>query len=133
MKEYDQFMQQVKGKQKAPKDGFNSALGYNPSISPDSTPKQMPFDLNAADDRYQSLMRKIGEVKDPAMQSRLMQQYATPMLKGMQSAARSAYSVDRKKTPAEYEARMERMIAAYVQSGLSPQTARKLAMERMQA
>jgi hypothetical protein len=53
MKEYDQFMQQVKGKQKAPKDGFaqdfgsrasmKAALGYDPNSDFNSEKKPKPI------------------------------------------------------------------------------------------
>jgi pyrroline-5-carboxylate reductase len=39
----------------------------------------------------------------------------------------------RKLTPVESNASLERMINKFMQQGLSPETARKLAMERMYA
>jgi hypothetical protein len=152
MKEYDQFMRQVKGKKKteapvdtfAPTEGYanefgspasmKAALGYDPNSDFNSENKPTrKFSASDAGDQLGEISRKISAIKDPLQQMKAFNQFYRPAFQAVQQTTREAASGRGKPTGAEYEARMERMIAAYVQSGLSPQTARRLAMERMQA
>jgi hypothetical protein len=140
MKEYDQFMQQVKGKKKteAPVDTFGKEwtkkdklgnpdynVGYDPNyrLSAPSEEPSKPKRVGRpnAVERFAMAVEKFKpEIEKREMMQKMVEKISSPMNR-------------RKLTPVESKASLERMINRFMQQGLSPETARKLAMERMYA
>jgi hypothetical protein len=135
MKEYDQFMQQVKGrgKSKAPKETFandflDPKAAYMRGGQDPVTGKALPH-INPDAPRG----RKPDVVDRFAMSVARMQPKIAKLNEMQERADKIGDMMNRRKiTPAEREANLERMINKFMQEGLSPQTARRLAMERMQ-
>ena len=124
-------MQQVKGKKSKGEPKYDY---FGQPVLPEAKkPKAKSYDWRGAGDQMRDLEKKIKSIKDPIQQMAAFNQFYKPSYNAMQKSIREASSGDDQPTEGEYEARLERMISAYMQSGYSLATARKLAMERMQA
>ena len=129
--DYEKFMKSVKVKKSKAEPKYDY---FGQPVLPESKKsKAKPLDWRQAGDEMKGLAKKLGSIKDPIQQMAAFNMFYKPAYNAMQQTIREEASGEDSETSAEYDARMERMIAAYVQSGLSLETARRLAMERMQA